>query len=118
MKEPHPLKFDPDPINFRLLHYFRIVAEEMSFTRAAQRLNMSQPPLSKHIKELEALPGVTLFQRTTRSMSLTPAGSRLLSGVANLLEQTRFRCARYSNWGAVKSGIWWWERWEHPSGAR
>jgi len=89
MKEPHALKFDLGPINFRLLHYFRIVAEEMSFTRAAHRLNMSQPPLSKHIRELEELLGVTLFLRTTRSMSLTPAGSRLLSGVENLLEQTR-----------------------------
>lgn len=104
MKEPHPLKFDLGPINFRLLHYFRIVAEEMSFTRAAQRLSMSQPPLSKHIRELEDLLGVTLFQRTTRSMSLTPAGSRLLSGVENLLEQTRISLREVQQLGRGEVG--------------
>lgn len=104
MKEPHPLTFAPGPANFRLLHYFRIVAEEMSFTRAAQRLNMSQPPLSKHIKELETLLGVTLFLRTTRSMSLTPAGSRLFSDVENLLEQTRISLREVQKLGRGEVG--------------
>ncbi|QTF09749.1 LysR family transcriptional regulator [Brenneria izadpanahii] len=87
MKRQQTSKFDLGPINFRLLHYFRIVAEEMNFTQAAHRLNMSQPPLSKHIKELEDQLGVKLFLRTTRTMSLTPAGSKLLSSVENLLDQ-------------------------------
>ncbi|PVZ85134.1 LysR family transcriptional regulator [Serratia sp. S1B] len=84
MKQPLP---DPGRINFRLLHYFRIVAEEMNFTLAAQRLNISQPPLSKHIKELEKQLGVELFKRTTRSMTLTQAGHTLFRNVERLLDQ-------------------------------
>lgn len=84
MKQPLP---DPGKINFRLLHYFRIVAEEMNFTLAAQRLNISQPPLSKHIKELETQLGVELFKRTTRSMALTQAGHTLFRNVERLLDQ-------------------------------
>ncbi|CAI0858435.1 LysR family transcriptional regulator [Serratia fonticola] len=84
MKKPLP---DPSRINFRLLHYFRVVAEEMNFTQAAQRLNMSQPPLSKHIKELESQLGVELFKRTTRSMALTQAGRTLFHNVETLLDQ-------------------------------
>ena len=86
MNPPHALP-DPGRINFRLLHYFRVVAEEMNFTQAARRLNMSQPPLSKHIKELESQLGVVLFKRTTRSMTLTPAGRTLLRNVERLLDQ-------------------------------
>ncbi|QVV77408.1 LysR family transcriptional regulator, partial [Serratia marcescens] len=86
MNQPHALP-DPGRINFRLLHYFRVVAEEMNFTQAARRLNMSQPPLSKHIKELESQLGVVLFKRTTRSMTLTPAGRMLLRNVERLLDQ-------------------------------
>lgn len=86
MNQPHALP-DPGRINFRLLHYFRVVAEEMNFTQAARRLNMSQPPLSKHIKELESQLGVVLFKRTTRSMTLTPAGRTLLRNVERLLDQ-------------------------------
>ena len=84
MKQPLP---DPSRINFRLLHYFRVVAEEMNFTLAAQRLNISQPPLSKHIKELESQLGVELFKRTTRSMTLTLAGRTLFHNVEKLLDQ-------------------------------
>ncbi|MHA0854737.1 LysR family transcriptional regulator, partial [Serratia nematodiphila] len=86
MNPPQALP-DPGRINFRLLHYFRVVAEEMNFTQAARRLNMSQPPLSKHIKELESQLGVVLFKRTTRSMTLTPAGRTLLRNVERLLDQ-------------------------------
>ncbi len=86
MNPPQALP-DPGRINFRLLHYFRVVAEEMNFTQAARRLNMSQPPLSKHIKDLESQLGVVLFKRTTRSMTLTPAGRTLLRNVERLLDQ-------------------------------
>lgn len=84
MKQPMP---DPSRINFRLLHYFRVVAEEMNFTQAARRLNISQPPLSKHIKELESQLGVELFKRTTRSIALTLAGRTLFHNVEMLLDQ-------------------------------
>ncbi|MBU9847062.1 LysR family transcriptional regulator [Rahnella ecdela] len=78
--------FDLGQINLRLLHYFRVVAEELSFSKAAVRLNMSQPPLSLHIKELENLLGTPLFLRTTRSVSLTPAGAALMREAGLMLD--------------------------------
>jgi len=78
--------FDLGQINLRLLHYFRVVAEELNFSKAAVRLNMSQPPLSLHIKELEHLLGTPLFLRTTRSVSLTPAGAALMREAGLMLD--------------------------------
>jgi len=62
--------------------WFRAVAEERSFTRAAVRLGTSQPTLSHTIKDLEARLGLRLLARTTRSVSLTEAGERLLQALA------------------------------------
>ncbi|HEU5078847.1 MAG TPA: LysR substrate-binding domain-containing protein [Opitutaceae bacterium] len=60
--------------SLRELECFIAVAEELSFTRAAQRLHLAQPPLSRHVRELEAKVGARLFERTRRSVALTPAG--------------------------------------------
>ncbi|MBT8217389.1 MAG: LysR family transcriptional regulator, partial [Acidimicrobiia bacterium] len=72
-------------MGLRHFRYFVAVAEELSFTGAAKRLHMAQPPLSRAIRELEEALGVTLLERTTRSVALTPAGRVLLEEAREVL---------------------------------
>ena len=79
-------------MDLRALHYFTVVAEELNITRAAERLNMSQPPLSSQIKALEEELGVQLFIRGKRRLTMTDAGVLLYRRARQLLElseQTR-----------------------------
>ena len=69
----------------RHLRYFVTVAEELHFGRAADRLHMSQPPLSQRIRALEERTGGRLLQRTSRRVELTPLGRRLLPEARALL---------------------------------
>jgi DNA-binding transcriptional LysR family regulator len=73
-------------IELRQLRYFVTLAEEMHFGRAAQRLHMTQPPLSQAIQSLEANLGEALFQRTSRSVTLTPVGLALLPEAQRILQ--------------------------------
>ena len=84
-------------MDLRHLRYFIAVAEEQNIGRAAARLHISQPPLTRQIQQLEEELGVLLFTRTPRGMELTPAGEQLLEEARNiraLVEQATERTQR------------------------
>jgi DNA-binding transcriptional LysR family regulator len=69
------------------LRVFLVVAEELSFRRAAERLYLASSPLSRRIKEVEAAFGAVLFERDTRHVRLTPAGEKAIPLVADVLKR-------------------------------
>src|ERR1700757_438586 len=72
-------------LELRQLRYFVAVAEELNFSRAAERLHMAQPPVSAAIRKLERDLGAELLLRTTREVSMTPAGREFLAGAYRVL---------------------------------
>ena len=74
-------------MNLKQLTYFIAVAEELHFGRAAERLGMAQPPLSRQIKEIETELGALLFNRGHNAITLTQAGQRLLERGRSILRQ-------------------------------
>jgi DNA-binding transcriptional LysR family regulator len=74
-------------IELRTWRQFLVLAETLHFSQAAQRLHMTQPPLTQAIQQLERRLGVPLFERTRRRVALTPAGQALVEPVRHLLHQ-------------------------------
>lgn len=73
-------------MNIRSLHYLVAVAEELNFSRAAERCHVSQPPLSRAIRNLEEQVGAKLFLRNRHQVALTPAGLSLVQDARKALE--------------------------------
>lgn len=95
-------------MELRTLRYFAAVAEELHFGRAAARLHMSQPPLSRAIKQLEADLGAALLHRSAAGVTLTPAGAALLDEARTLLdraERIRVRVAAAAGAANLTVGI-------------
>ena len=78
----------PD-LDMRKLRYFVAVAEELNFGRAAQRLHIAQPVLSRQIRSFEDELGVTLFSRDSRGTALTAAGKQLLEDARFILSESK-----------------------------
>ena len=83
-------------MELRHLRYFCAVAEEKNMTRAAEKIFMAQPPLTRQIKQLEEEIGVQLIQREARGITLTPAGEYfwkqaqlILEKLASCVEESR-----------------------------
>ncbi|GIH13596.1 LysR family transcriptional regulator [Rugosimonospora africana] len=92
-------------VEFRELRYFRAVAEELNFGRAAQRLGIAQPPLSKAIAGLERRLGVRLLERTTRRVELTAAGAVLLDESRRLMDAATAAVSRTRRAGAERPSL-------------
>jgi DNA-binding transcriptional LysR family regulator len=84
-------------VDLRRLRYFLTVAEELNYARAARRLRIAGPSLSQQIKTLERELDVRLFERSPRTVKLTPDGAALLPHVRDLVEHADELCRRVSD---------------------
>src|SRR5512137_2721767 len=100
-------------IDLRQLRYFVAVAEELNFRRAAERLYITQPPLSRQIAALEAALGVPRLERDTRAVRVTPAGEAAQSEFGRLLQRFEHGFARVVDAQTqarrkLRLGVLWW----------
>ncbi|MCD6051775.1 MAG: hcaR, partial [Verrucomicrobia bacterium] len=91
-------------MELRHLRYFQAVAEELNYSRAARRLRVAQPALSRAVKEIEVELGATLFERTRHYVRLTPAGVVLLREAGLLLERWEDALRRVRRTAAGEEG--------------
>jgi DNA-binding transcriptional LysR family regulator len=96
-------------MELRHLRYFVAVAEELNFTRAAQRLHVAQPALSRAVRQLESELGTSLFTRSKRAVTLTEAGRRLVKQAGDLLAQSDrlIENVRLNSEGPLRIGYVW-----------
>ena len=104
-------------LELRHLRYFVAVADELNFSRAAERLHMAQPPLSVAIRQLEQELGTELLLRTTREVRLTEAGATFLEGARRTLAEldrarTDAQRAAAGEIGQLRVGFSWSARFE------
>ncbi len=91
-------------MDLRHLRYFQAVAEELSFSKAAHRLRIAQPALSRAVQELEQDLGTRLIDRNRRTVSLTPAGTVLLGETSVVLERLDESLRRVKRTAAGEEG--------------
>src|SRR6185436_3535439 len=91
-------------MELRHLRYFQAVAEELSFSRAAKRLHVAQPALSRALKQLEHSLGANLLDRTRHHVRITPAGAVLLREIAVLLQHVEESVLRVRRTAAGEEG--------------
>jgi len=92
-------------LDLRRLRYFVAVAQELHFGKAAKRLYIAQPVLTRQVRQLEQELGVILFTRTTRDVQLTPAGEQLLSDARPLLAAVEAAKRRVRRTGAGEAAL-------------
>ncbi len=91
-------------MDIRHLEYFAVVAEQLSFTKASQKLHVTQPSLSKAIKNLEGELGVPLFYRSSRQLQLTDAGTAVLTNAKKVLDAFQDLTLELTDLMDLKSG--------------